>query len=46
MRERSLFDFVICDLLFFIFAVLFGRCEVCHGDEEHTSACMHDDCGH
>ncbi len=29
----------------FGFVVLFGRCEVCHDDEEHTSACMHDDCG-
>ena len=30
----------------FVFVVLFGRCEVCHDDEEHTIACMHDDCGH
>ena len=34
---------MICDFVFC--CLLVGRCEVCHDDEQHTSARMHDDCG-
>ena len=41
MREGACL-ILFCD---FVFAVFLGRCDFCHDDEQHTSACMHDDCG-